>query len=171
MAAYGAQELIELLSRYGIQNRLYHHDPIFGAKDVDVLEKVKGEIPGAHVKNLFLKSERGFFLVTLLDEDRVNLKELKKTLQVKDLSFANADTLMRVLGVKPGSVTPLGVINDVRREVCVVIDEAVFSFEQINVHPLQNDQTLSLRREDFTRFFTITGHNVTTMRVPKQTRD
>lgn len=167
MVAMLDSDLLDLLNKEAIPFRLYHHEPIFGAADAAIIEKIKQEIPGAHVKNLFLKTDRGYFLITMLDQDRVDLKALKLELKLKDLSFASSDALENFLGVRPGSVTPLAVINDLHHDVQVIIDTAVIDFDLINVHPLRNDQTVSLKRDDLERFFRISGHEVRVMHVPK----
>jgi hypothetical protein len=63
-----------------------------------------------------------------------------------------------VFGVAPGSVTAFGVINDSRGAVKVVLDEALMRHDVINAHPLTNEATTSIGRDDLLRFIRATGH-------------
>ena len=74
------------------------------------------------------------------------------------MSFGKAELLEAVLGVSPGSVTPFALINDRRRSVAVVVDEALMDFAEVNCHPLENTATTRLATEDLIRFIRACGH-------------
>ncbi|CAN0606597.1 unnamed protein product, partial [Ectocarpus sp. 12 AP-2014] len=100
------------------------------------------------------------FLVTAEHGTQVNLKNLHKKLGCGRLSFANADLMQEHLGVTPGSVTALAIINDVDHTVTFVLDENLMHAEIINAHPLENTATTSIARDDLLTFAEKTGHTV-----------
>ena len=110
--AADAETLFHRLDALGIAHRTHRHPPVFTVEESKAL---RGILPGAHVKNLFLRDKKKrVWLVTALEERHIDLKALKRRLGASgSLSFGSAELLMEVLGVTPGSVTPFAVINDV----------------------------------------------------------
>ncbi|MBV8850334.1 MAG: prolyl-tRNA synthetase associated domain-containing protein [Methylobacteriaceae bacterium] len=154
----GKDELLRFLDGLGIVYRLHEHAPVFTA---DEALAVVGHIPGVHCKNLFLKDKAGaLWLVTLPDEKRADLKSLPDKIGSKRLSFGNADLLMEALGVAPGSVTVLALINDEARRVHLVLDRQMMQEELINLHPLINTATITLRTADLLRYLDALGRQV-----------
>ena len=129
--------------------KLVEHQAVF---TVEESAQVDRDIPGAHTKNLFLKDAGAqFWLVTVPAEMRVDLKQLPAAIDSKRVSFAKPDDMMRLLGITPGSVTPLAAINDSDALVTVVLDASLADAECVNVHPLKNTATLSLAFADLIR--------------------
>ena len=125
---------------------------------------------GAHTKNLFLKDTAGaFWLVTVPSEARVDLKALPAAIGSKRVSFAKAEDMERLLGITPGSVTPLAMVNAVPGTVTVVLDEGLAAAERMNVHPLRNTGTLGLAGSDVLRLLRHWGHEPVVARIPVQT--
>jgi Ala-tRNA(Pro) deacylase len=123
--------------------------------------KVKTGIPGGHTKNLFMKDKRGqLVLISAWAESQLPLNQLHKILGTQRLSFTDAPLLWDALGVTPGSVTGFALMNDPGARVRFVADEALLAFETLNFHPLRNDMTVSIGREDFLAFAGATGHTV-----------
>jgi len=107
------------LEARGIAFRVVEHHAVF---TVDESRELNASLPGAHTKNLFLKDNGGqFWLVTVPGEIRVDLKSLPVAIGSKRLSFAKAEDLLRLFALTPGSVTPLGALNDAGGEVRVVL--------------------------------------------------
>ena len=135
-------QLFADLAQLGIAFELVEHDAVF---TVEESAKLNRDIPGSHTKNLFLKDAGGqFWLVTVPAEMRVDLKNLPQAIGCKRVSFAKADDMMRLLGISPGSVTPLVAINDTGCEVSIVLDASLAARDRINVHPLRNTATIGL---------------------------
>ena len=81
------------------------------------------------------------------------------------VSFGKPEALMEMLGVTPGSVTIFCAINDPDHKVTIVIDAPLLDNDIINAHPLINDATTSIRREDLMRFLSHTGHEPLILKV------
>lgn len=151
----GKDELLGFLGARGIEYALHEHEAVFTAEEA---LRVCGHIPGMHCKNLFLKDKAdALWLVTLPDEKRADLKSLPEKIGSKRLSFGNASLLMEALGVTPGSVTPLALLNDEAKRVQLVLDRSMLHQEMINLHPLINTATVTLRSADLLRFLDALG--------------
>lgn len=137
------------LADLGIVHPVYEHEAVF---TVEESARLHVEIPGTHVKNLFLKDNGGrFWLVTVPADKRVALKALPEAIGCKRVSFGNAEDMARLIGVMPGSVTPVAAINDAGGEVTVVIDAALADAALVNVHPLRNTASMALSGEALLR--------------------
>jgi Ala-tRNA(Pro) deacylase len=127
---------------------------------VDESQALRGEIPGGHTKNLFLKDKKGaLYLVTALEDAAIELKSLHQRLGASGrFSFGQADQMLEVLGIEPGAVTPFAAMNDTAQLVTVVLDQALMAHPVINCHPLRNTMTTSIARDDLVKFLEATGH-------------
>jgi Ala-tRNA(Pro) deacylase len=151
------EELFGYLAGLAIPIQTVEHPPLFTVEDSKTL---RGEIPGGHTKNLFLKDKKGrLFLLVLGEEAVIDLKRVHERIGAQGrLSFGSAELLEEAWGVKPGAVTPFGAINDEARRVTVVLDLAVMAEERLNFHPLVNTQTSGLASVDLVKFLRATGH-------------
>lgn len=151
--------LLARLEEWELSVSTVDHEPLF---TVEQSTKVHRQVAGSHTKNLFLKDKKGaLFLVTAEHATQVNLKNLHKKLGCGRLSFANADLMQAHLGITPGSVTALAIINDTACKVCFVLDQHLAETDIINAHPLENTATTSIARDDLMTFARKTGHDVT----------
>ena len=151
--------LFALFDRLGIRTTTVTHAKVFTVADS---AKVKPDLPGGHTKNLFMKDKKGqLVLVSAHSESQLPLNQLHKLIGAQRLSFTDARTLWDALGVTPGSVTALALMNDMKGAVTFIADEALLAFETLNFHPLRNDMTTSISRADFLAFAQATGHTVT----------
>ncbi len=168
--AHGARaDLFEFLDRLGIVTRTVEHAAVF---TVEQSEKLHRELPGGHTKNLFLKDAKNrLFLVIAEAHASIDMKVLHKTLGCARLSFGKPELLLQVLGVSPGSVTALAVINDTQQRISVVIDAGLMNFETINSHPLTNTATTNIGRDDLMTFIHATGHTPQIVQLPVATLD
>ena len=150
------EDLFARLAELGIETTTTDHPPLF---TVEQSQALRGRIPGAHTKNLLLKDKKGrIFLVVTLEDAALDLKRLHGVLGCGRLSFASSELLMETLGVPPGSVTPFALINDQQHRVELILEEAMLGFDELNYHPLSNDATTTIAREDFLRFLAACGH-------------
>jgi len=154
------------LKTNNINYKRFDHPAAFTCEQADA---VCPTMPGASIKNLFLYDKRTdhHFLVVVGKEKQVDLKELKKLLDVSNLSFASEERLHKYLGVTPGSVTVLGLINDVMNFVTVIFD-AQLENQALQCHPLINTATLVIPFDDIKKFLTITHHEYQCLNIPER---
>ena len=149
-------ELFAYLDGLGIVHKTVSHQPLFTVEESRAL---RGKIPGAHTKNLFLRDKKGTaFLVVTLEDAAIELRSLHRLLGASGrFSFGSADLMRELLGVEPGSVTPFAVINDKELRVTVVLDAAMMEHAVLNFHPLVNTGTTTISREGLLKFLEATG--------------
>ena len=149
-------DLFARLRALGIETSTVEHPPLF---TVEESQRLRGEIPGQHTKNLFLVDRKGaVFLVVAREDAEIDLKRLHLRLGCGRLSFGKPELLEEVLGIVPGAVTPFALMNDETGRVSVVLDTAMMREPLLNYHPLVNTATTAIRAEDLLRFIRATGH-------------
>jgi Ala-tRNA(Pro) deacylase len=150
-------QLFAALDALGIAHATVTHPPVF---TVEQATRLRGEVAGAHTKNLFLRDKKHeLYLVVALEDANIDLKGLHRQLGASGrFSFGSSDLLREVWGVDPGSVTPFGAINDTQGRVTVVLDARMMEHETLNYHPLVNTMTTSIKRDDLMKFLHSTGH-------------
>ena len=151
------EQLFETLDALGIAHPTIKHPPLF---TVEQSRALRGQIPGGHTKNLFLRDKKNaLYLVVAEEQAEIELKGLHRLLGATGrFSFGSADLLREVLGVAPGAVTPFGAINDKENRVTVVLDATLMQHDVINCHPLVNTMTTSIKRDDLVKFLRSTDH-------------
>jgi Ala-tRNA(Pro) deacylase len=148
-------ELFTLLDLLAVDHITYEHDAVF---TVEQSGEVKARIPGAHTKNLFLKDARDqLWLISAEGHARIDLKRLPPVIGSAKLSFGSPELMEATLGVTPGSVTALGLINDTAHRVRFVLDRTLADAELVNFHPLENTATTTIDRSGFRRFLAAVG--------------
>lgn len=141
------------------------HAPVYTVAEAEA--KVPA-LPGANLKNLFVRNKAGtrHWLVAVPYAKQVDLQGLAALLDEKRLSLASPDRLMQHLGVEPGAVSLLAVVNDTAAAVEVIVDAELWQADMLKCHPLVNTSTLSLRREDLARLLALTNHPPRLLTVP-----
>ena len=149
------QRLFAFLDTHGIAHATLEHAAVFRVGEGDgALEA----LPGGHTKNLFLKDAKGaLFLISALQETRIDLKTLPAVIGSGRLSFGAGALLEEVLGVTAGSVTAFALINDTAYRVRFILDAALASADPINFHPLVNTATTSVSQAGFRAFLSALG--------------
>jgi len=157
-------QLFAALDALAIKYTTVKHPPLF---TVEQSRALRGQIPGGHTKNLFLRDKKhALFLVVAEEEADIDLKGLHRLLGANGrFSFGSSDLLREVWGVEPGAVTPFGALNDTAGRVTVVLDKAMLAHATLNFHPLVNTMTTSIARDDLIRFLESTGHSPRIERV------
>jgi Ala-tRNA(Pro) deacylase len=145
-----AADLYALLDAHGIAHRTLEHEAVFRVEEG--LE-IKAALPGGHTKNLFLKDGKGqIWLICALGETQIDLKRLPPVIGAARLSFGSAELLHEMLGVRPGSVSLFGLINDKQHRVKLVLDAALLQAEPVNFHPLANTATTAISQKGLRDF-------------------
>ena len=152
----GQEALYALFDEHGISYTHSTHPPLHTVEESKAL---RGDLPGAHVKNMFLKDKKGqLWLVTCMEYRKIRIRDLEKQVGATKASFGKPELLWDTLGIRPGAVSPFGLINDADRVVRVVLDQQMLEQDPINAHPLHNEATTTVSVADFHRFLQITGH-------------
>jgi Ala-tRNA(Pro) deacylase len=150
------QDLFARLAALGIATVTCEHAPVF---TVEEARRLRGEIAGAHCKNLFLKDKSGtLWLIVCLEDTRVDLKALPLVIGSGRLSFASPELLRQRLGVDPGSVTPFAAVNAAPGSINLVLEQRMMDNEILNYHPLENCATTSIAPADLMKFLRSCGH-------------
>ncbi|HEX3028757.1 MAG TPA: prolyl-tRNA synthetase associated domain-containing protein [Clostridia bacterium] len=132
------------------------HPPIYTVSEA----KAYGNFEADGCKNLFFydKHNERYYLVVMLEDKKAHSNTIRKQVKARQLVFGCEEDLMRLLGVIPGSVSPFGIVNDVKKEVTVLIDEDLPKSEKVCFHPNINTATLVLKYSDFEKFLEWSGN-------------
>lgn len=141
------QRVLDYLSDMNIIFEIINHPAVYTIEEVD---KLNLDTDNQIVKNLFLRDDKKnrYFLISLKKDKRVDLKELRKALNSRPLSFASENDLSKILGLDKGSVTPFGVLNDTNCKVEVLLDSDIQNFTHIGIHPNDNTATIWINPQD-----------------------
>ena len=162
------QQIYDYLQENSIWHEITEHKAVYNMAE---LAEVPCPYPEADAKNLFVRDDKkqNYDLITVKGEKRVNLKAFRKAQGTRNLSFASAEDLMERLGLIPGAVTPLGVLNDETRSVKVFLDQDFLQEPGlVGVHPNENTATVWLKAEDLIRIIREHGNEVVTFTCEEQ---
>ena len=145
------EQLYELLAQEKIAYSYHEHLPV---DTVEQAQKICTGLIGFHVKNLFLRDKkRNFKLFTIKEDCAIDLKKLSKQVNAQgNFSFSSPEDLMFYLGVKPGAVSAVGVLNDSDKKVEFFIDDRIINEEVVFIHPYRSDRTLGINGQDLINF-------------------
>jgi len=150
------QTMLDRLNKESIKFDLYEHEALF---TVEQSKHVDATIPAHHTRNMFLRTKKKQnFLITLSHDTPIDLKKLAELLNVKNFSFGSTDRLMQILGVYPGSVTPLSAINAAPSDLQVILEEKMMRADKIAVHPLINTMTITFNPNDLLQLYKSYNH-------------
>ena len=155
------EEIYKLIKEKGYWNEITEHKAVF---TMDEVNDIYVPYPEYDAKNLFVRDDkkRNYYLITVKGNKKVDLKEFRKNNNTRPLSFASENDLMTILNLIPGSVTPLGLLNDQELKVSFYLDkEFLTGKEIIGVHPNDNTATLWLKVEDLITLIKDHGNEVT----------
>lgn len=149
------EELLKQLDDWNIGYELKEHKAVYTVEEAQTIED---QLAGTGCKNLFLTDKKGSYYLYVLEEiKRANLKEIGQQINKKNLTFASEEDLKKLLNLRKGSVTPLGIINDLENKVNIILDRGLVN-KTLLVHPNRNTATLSMKYTDLLRFIKNTNH-------------
>ena len=153
------QEFVDFLDTHRFVYQRVEHPAVFTCAEAELH---RPKVPAVSTKNLFLcdKKARRFFLVVTACEKILKLEALAPQLGVANLRFASEENLYRLLGVRRGAVTMMGLANDTEHQVTLWIDAEIWLSEYFLSHPLVNTATLVLSKAELEHFFVLTGHSL-----------
>ena len=164
--SFNSEQLMTILAELDVLTKTIEHPPL---RTVEEAQRLRGHIEGGHVKNLFLKDKKKrYWLLVALEDTSIDLKATATILDAQKFSFASAEELQSILGIVPGAVSPLAVINDSDGLVSVVLDKRLLEISPLNFHPLRNDQTTAITNTDFLKFLEAVKHPPKIIDIPAQ---
>ena len=158
------QEVYQFLKDNNIRYEVTEHPAVYNMEEMDNLH-----LPYPYsAKNLFVRDDKkaNYYLITVKEEKRVNLKEFRKQNGTRNLSFASENDLIDILRLTPGSVTPFGLLNDKEQKVKFYIDEDLLSGDgMIGIHPNENTATVWLKTEDLIKILKENGNEINIVKI------
>ena len=154
-----SEKVFKFLDSKNIQYKVHTHTPVY---TVEEAKKLRKNIQGLHCKNLFLKDSKRkkFYLLTTPADKKITLKNICELIGAKKLTIASPENLKEYLGVEPGSVSPLGLINDSSSSVNYIIDKEVLNAKVVNFHPNDNSQSLEFSVQNFEKLISLFSNNI-----------
>ena len=167
MSIFDSDHLYRFFAELGIVYERLDHQAVFTA------DEAAEHVPpgrGAHAKNLLVEDRKNgkVYMLTVPFEKRVDLNATAKVLGAPKLRFVTPELMQEVIGVTPGAVSMLALVNDREKRVHLVVDRAVWEAEAVQCHPLVNTATLIVDHADLARFFEETGHHPQVLEVPER---
>ena len=155
------ESLKQWLAEHDIQYIVHTHPAVFTVPEAKIHT---GHIHGSHCKNLFLKNKKSgqLYLVTIPYDKRLDLNQFRRMIRAPKVRFAGPEDLFEVLGITPGAVSPLGLVNDIDNRVIFMIEEEIWNANEICCHPNVNTETLQIPGPEFQKLIKATG---TTMEI------
>lgn len=152
------EQLLAHLETSGINYAIEQHRRIYNMAESDQLVL---SLEGMRCKNLLLRDRKGrHYLVVTTPQKSVELAALSAILGSGRLSLASTDGLLRLLGVTPGSLSPLALVNDPSQEVSLVVDRECEAAGAFLFHPLDNGASVQITLQMLQRFLNCNGHTV-----------
>ena len=153
------------LSIHNIHYILHQHPAVFTVPEAKIH---CGHIEGTHCKNLFLKNKKTgqFYLVTIPHDKMLNLNEFRRIIGAPKIRFAEPEDLLDVLGITPGAVSPIGLVNDIENRTIFIIDKEVWNADEICCHPNINSETMQIPRYEFQKLIKATGNILEIKELP-----
>ncbi len=157
--------LKQWLSDHNITYVLHTHPAVFTVPEA---KEHCYHIPGSHCKNLFLKNKKTeqLYLITIPHDKRLDLNQFRRSIGAPKVRFANPEDLLEVLGLTPGAVSPIGLVNDKDNRVIFIIDEQIWNAKEICCHPNINTETLQIPGSDFQKLIKATNTSMEIKKLP-----
>lgn len=157
------KELYEKLKELGITDyTVKEHPPLFSVEDVIANDCM---MPGLNFKNLLIKDKKAdtYYLVILEDSRKMENKYFKEFTGWGKIRFAHPEELFEKMGLKPGSVSPYGLLNNSEHDIIIVVDHAISEADEdelINFHPNRNTATLTVKKYQFVKYLESLGNKI-----------
>ena len=157
-------ETLHYLDQLGIKYEIVEHQAVYNMAE---MEQIELPHPEADAKNLFVRDDkkRNYYLLTIKGDKRVNLQQFREENGTRRLSFASPQDLKEKLGLEPGSVTPLGLLNDPGHEIPFYLDSYFSQQPKIAMHPNDNTATIWLDPQDLLKVIKGLGNPVKVVKM------
>lgn len=156
--------MLQYLNLLSIKYEYHEHVAVYTSEQA---RRLIPPLAGASAKNLFLRDRKGHrhFLLSLPDTKVMDLKSLAASLGLSGLSLASPERLLKYLGITPGAVSLMALVNDTQDKVEVLVDDDLWQADYLQCHPLVNTATLVISLQDIKKFIASTGHSVRLVRI------
>lgn len=153
------QEIYSYLNFKNIKYEVFNHIPVYNMADIEKIVLPNKEYDA---KNLFIRDDKkiNYYLITIKGNKKINLKEFRKINKTRPLTFASAEELLNILKLTPGSVSPLGLLNDKEHQVKFYLDKEFALDSYIYVHPNDNIATICLKISDLINIIKEHGNSI-----------
>ncbi|MFS4085546.1 prolyl-tRNA synthetase associated domain-containing protein [Aerococcus urinaeequi] len=151
----------DFLNDQEIEYEVTDHKAVY---DMAELAEIDLPYPGADAKNLFIRDDkkRQYYLISVQGDKRVDLKAFRDQFNTRRLSFGSDKDLLALMGLTPGAVSPLGLLNDHDLKIAYYLDRQLVADDHlIGVHPNENTATIWLKGQDLVDLIEANGHSVT----------
>ena len=157
--------LYQLLDQLAVQYEKHEHVAVYTSEQA---RRLRPSLSGTSAKNLFLRNKKGnqYYLLVYPDKKSADLKSLAAKLGLTRLSLASPERLLEVLGIEPGAVSLLALVNDTDNKVKVLVDQDLWQEDYLQFHPLINTATLVISLNNIIKLLEATGHEVTLVEIP-----
>lgn len=154
----GQKKVYDFLEDLNISFEYNEHPEV---PTIDIAKQYWEGHDGLHCKNLFFRNHKGnkHYMVVLDCNKDLVIRDLEKRLKQGKLSFASEKRMDKYLGLKPGSVSPFGLINDVDNHVHVFFDKNLLDADKLCFHPNINTASLTITQEDFQKYIKAVGNS------------
>lgn len=142
------EEVYKFIKNKNIWYEITEHQAVYNMEELSSIDLPYKE---RDAKNIFVRDDKkkNYYLITIKGNKKVNIRDFKKKYNTRNLTFASLEDLKNILNLTPGSVSPLGLLNDKEHKVLFYIDKELLNENGIiGVHPNDNTATIWLKTKD-----------------------
>ena len=152
------ERVFNFLKEQEIEYSFYTHPE---APTIEIARQYWHNDGSKHCKNLFFRNHKGnrHYLVVFDSDQSLAIHDLEHLLHQGKLSFASEQRMERYLGLKPGSVSPFGLINDTENHVHLFLDKNLLNYPSLSFHPNDNRATVVISQDMFEKYLTAVGNS------------
>ena len=155
----GYDRVKEYLNSMGIQFKIVEHEPAYTTEEAD--KYIEG-YDGVRTKTMFIcnKKKTNYYMIIMDDSKRLDMNKFKEIVSEKQMKMASEESLKEKLGIKPGMVSPFGLLNNDEKDVKIYMDKEIITEEIMTFHPNDNTKTLFITTKDLFKYLENIGYKL-----------
>lgn len=155
----GYDKVKEYLNSIGIEFKIVEHEPAYTTEEAD--KYIEGH-DGVRTKTMFIcnKKKTNYYMIIMDDSKRLDMNKFKEIVSEKQMKMASEESLKEKLGIKPGMVSPFGLLNNDEKDVKIYMDKEIITEEIMTFHPNDNTKTLFITTKDLFKYFENIGYEI-----------